>query len=312
MGSISVAERPRVLVTGASGQLGGLTARCLLGSDASRRPVLMSRTPDRLAGLAEAGAELRFGDFDQPASLVRAFTGIDRLLVISTPDLLRRTEQHRSAIRVAAEVGVRHVIYTSCLRPEATNPGLIASSHAATESFLRESGLSWTICRESLYSEYQVAEAGQAVATGALAHNRGEGRIAYVSRANCAAVAAAILAGGGHDGEIHDVTGPDSFTASELAALYGELSGRQIGAVALDDEAFGETIRASGVEDEHARLGVQLAVSLGRSVREGYMASRTDVVERLTASAPTTLRSTLEADMSWAYAGVGARGARSA
>jgi NAD(P)H dehydrogenase (quinone) len=194
-------------------------------------------------------------------------------------------------------VGVRHVVYTSGLNPEPPNPAVISPSHHATEQALAASGIAWTVLRDSLYSEYQVPEAGQAIAAGTLTHNRGDGQIAYVSREDCAAVAAAVLTGSGHEGHVYDVTGPELVTARELATLYGELGGREVRDDALDDEAFTELLAGAfgGSNEEHARYGAELVASFGRSIREGYMASRSDVVERLTGRPPRTLRSVLEA-----------------
>jgi NAD(P)H dehydrogenase (quinone) len=176
---------------------------------------------------------------------------------------------------------------------------VISPSHHATEQALAASGLAWTVLRDSLYSEYQVPEARQAIASGALTHNRGEGQIAYVSREDCAAVAAAVLTGSGHEGRVYDVTGPELFTARELAKLYGALGGREVREDALDDDAFTELLAGTlgGRDDAHARYGAELVASFGRSIREGYMASRTDVVQRLTGHAPRTLRSVLEAGL---------------
>ena len=281
----------RPLVSGASGQLGRLTAELLLGAGAE--PILVTRTPEAVAGL---GCETRFGDYADPDSLGDAYAGAERLLLISGSDLETRTEQHRAAIAAAVAVGVRHVVYTSGLNPEARNPAVISPSHHATEQALRASGLAWTVLRDSLYSEYQVPEAAQAIASGTLTHNRGDGQIAYVSREDCAAVAAAVLTGSGHDGRVYDVTGPELFTAGALAALYSELGGREVRDDPVDDEAFTEMLAGAfgGSGDEHARYGAELVASFGRSIREGYMASRNDVVERLTGRRPRTLRSVLE------------------
>jgi NAD(P)H dehydrogenase (quinone) len=181
----------RLLIAGASGALGRLTADRLLAEGRRGELILVSRTPDALSDLAERGADARFGDFDEPGSLRDAFAGADRMLLISASDIEVRAEQHRSAIRSASEAGVRHIVYTSGLNPEPPNPAVIAPSHYATERALRESDLSWTVLRNSLYAEYQVPEAAQALAAGELVHNRGDGLIAYVSRSDCAAVAAA-------------------------------------------------------------------------------------------------------------------------
>jgi NAD(P)H dehydrogenase (quinone) len=279
------------LVSGASGQLGRLTAELLLAAGA--KPILVTRTPEAVADL---GCETRFGDYAEPDSLRDAYVGAERLLLISGSDLEARTEQHRAAIAAAAAAGVRHVIYTSGLNPEPPNPAVISPSHYATEQALATSGIAWTVLRDSLYSEYQVPEARQAIAAGTLTHNRGEGQIAYVSREDCAAVAAAVLTGSGHEGRVYDVTGPELFTADELATLYGALGGRDVREDALDDDAFTELLAgAFGGDDEHARYGAELVASFGRSIREGYMASRSDVVERLTGRRPRTLRSVLEA-----------------
>ena len=282
----------RPLVSGASGQLGRLTAELLLGAGAE--PILVTRTPESVADL---GCDTRVGDYGEPDSLRDAYAGAERVLLISSPDLETRTEQHRAAIAAAASVGVRHVVYTSGLNPEPPNPAVISASHYATEQALAASGLAWTVLRDSLYSEYQVSEAAQAIAAGTLTHNRGDGQIAYVSRRDCAAVAAAVLTGSGHEGHVYDVTGPELFTAGALAALYSELGGREVRDDPVDDEAFTEMLAGAfgGSGDEHARYGAELVASFGISIREGYMARRSDVVERLTGRQPRTLRSVLEA-----------------
>jgi NAD(P)H dehydrogenase (quinone) len=286
---VHIEGEPRVAVSGASGNLGRRTAELLL--EAGAEPILVTRTPDAVAGL---GADVRFGDYGEPESLPAAYAGADRVLLISASDLEVRTEQHAAAIRAAAAAGVKHVVYTSGPNPEPPNPAVISPSHLATEQALAESGLAWTVLRDSLYSEYQVPEAAQALASGKLTHNRGAGQIAYVSREDCAAVAAAVLTGSGHEGRVYDVTGPELFTARDLAALYGELGGREVQVEELDDGAFVELLQGVfGGDDEHARYGAQLVASFGRSIREGYMATRSDTVERLIGRPPRTLRAVL-------------------
>ena len=285
--------KPRLLVAGASGKLGRRTAELLLQAEAEL--ILVTRTPAAVADLGDQGCEVRFGDYSEPDSLPDAFAGADSMLLISASDLEIRAEQHRAAISAAAAVGVQHVVYTSALNPEPPNPAVISPSHFATEQALAASGLAWTVLRDSLYSEYQVPEAAQSIASGMLTHNRGEGQVAYVARENCAAVAAAVLTGSGHEGRVYDVTGPELFTARDLATLYGELGGRDVQVEALDDQTFVERLRRSADgDDDHARYGAQLVASFGQSIREGYMSSRSDVVERLTQRPPRTLRAVLD------------------
>src|SRR3712207_3663272 len=134
--------------------------------------------------------------------------------------------------------GVRHVAYTSYLNPVEENPAVITPDHRDTEETLRESGLAWTMLRNAFYAEYQVPPAVQAIATGRLFHNNGEGKTAYVSREDCAAAAAAVLTTEGHEGRAYDVTGPEPLGQGDVAALLGGLSSRAVEAVAVDDEVF--------------------------------------------------------------------------
>jgi NAD(P)H dehydrogenase (quinone) len=283
-----------VIVTGASGQLGRRTAESVLELHDPVAVVLVTRHPDSLADLAARGADVRFGDFDRPESLGAAFLGGERLLLVSATDLERRAVQHRAAVDAAVAAGLRHVVYTSCLRPEPSNPAVVAASHHATETALLESGLAWTFLRNSLYAEYQAAEAESAIATGRLVHNRGVGRVAYVSRDDCAAVAAAVLVGEGHAARAYDVTGPEALGAADLAALYADMGRRPVEPVALDDDAFVTTLFGEAAGDDHLRYGAELVASFGRSIREGYMASCTDAVASLTGRPPRSIREVLE------------------
>lgn len=283
----------RLLITGASGQLGRRTAELVLERRPARDLILVTRSPDKLADLQARGAEVRFGDFARADGLPAAFAGGTRMLLISTTDLAHRTEQQANAVRAARAAGVAHVIYTSCLSPAPPNPAAVAPSHHATEQAIMASGMAWTMLRNSLYAEYQVPEAAQAIASGTLVHNRGAGKIAYVSREDCAAVAAAVLASPGHAGAIYDVTGPKAYTAAELAAIYGKLGHRSVDAVAVDDAELIAGMVAAAGDAEHAKYGAEVMASFGRAIREGYMASCTDVVAQLTGRAARTLESIL-------------------
>src|SRR5690606_3616987 len=112
--------------------------------------------------------------------------------------------------------------------PETGNPAAVAPSHYATEQALAESGVAFTILRNSLYAEYQAPEAKRAIESGTLVHNRGDGAVAYVSREDCARAAAAVLAGGGHERAVYDITGPERYAATDLAWLYAELGGSAV------------------------------------------------------------------------------------
>jgi NAD(P)H dehydrogenase (quinone) len=281
-----------IVITGASGHLGRSTAELVLSRVPASGVILTTRHPEELSDLAQRGAEVRMADFGRPETLVGAFEGGDKLLLISTDAVGARVAQHRAAIDAAAKAGVRHVVYTSYLNPVEENPAVITPDHRDTEAALRESGLEWTALRNAFYAEYQVPSGAQAIATGQLVHNNGEGRTAYISREDCAAAAAAVLTTGGHEGRAYDITGPQPLDQDDVAALLSEVSGRPVESVAVDDEAFVRGLAASGLPEPVAR-GI---ASYGRAIREGFIGEASGAVENLTGRPPRSLREVFEAN----------------
>ena len=284
----------KLVITGGSGQLARRAAELLLAKVAPQDLIVTTRTPAGLRSLAERGVIVRQADFAAPPTLRAAFAGAERMLLVSATDLRQRTAQHRAAIEAAKAAGVRHVVYTSGLKPEPPNPAVVAPSHYATEQALVQSGMGWTILRNSLYADYQIPEASQAIAAGVLIHNRGAGKVAYVAREDCAAVAAAVLLAPGHAGKCYDVTGPKAYAAADLAALYGELGRRPVIERSVSDAELVAGIVGTAAGDDHLRYGAELVASFGRSIRDGYMDACTDHVAKLTGRPPRSLREVLE------------------
>jgi NAD(P)H dehydrogenase (quinone) len=277
-------------ITGASGHLGQLTTDALLERVEPGDVVLVTRNPSKLSDAAARGARVRQGDFSEPSTLDEAFAGIDRLLLISTEVIRERVPGHLAAIEAARRAGVRHVLYTSIINPVPENPAVVAADHRATEEGLRDSGLEWTFLRNSIYAEYQVPSASQAIASGRHVHNSGDEAVSYVSRVDCAAAAAGALAGAAQPGRAYDVTGPEAITAADLATLGSELSGRSIEVVALEDDAY-----IAGLV-EHAHMPEAAArdiASFGASARKGFGATVGDGVVELSGRLPRSFRDVL-------------------
>jgi NAD(P)H dehydrogenase (quinone) len=274
-----------VAVTGASGQLGRLVAERLLATLEPSEVILVTRNPAGLGELAGRGAQVRQGDFADPATLPAAFADVERLLLISTDAVGDRVDGHVAAIDAAVAAGVGHLAYTSVSRPDPANPAGVVPDHIATEAAIRASGLTWTMLRNNLYSDMQVPSIQQAARAGALVTNTGTGGAAYVARADCAAAAAAVLTTAGHADQVYDVTGPTSVTADDLAALASRVAGRQIEVVAMDDDAYSAGLEQVGVPAPVAGL----LTSFGAAIRDGWLDGVSDVVERVTGTAPATL-----------------------
>jgi NAD(P)H dehydrogenase (quinone) len=280
----------RIIVTGASGHLGRRVTEELLERVDARDLILVTRTPDALAGY---GADVRAGDFTDPSSLAAAFAGGDRMLLISTDAIGARVRHQADAIDAAAAAGVRHVAYTSIVNPDPkANPAAVVPDHHATEEKLRASGLEWTFLRNSVYADFEAGGLAAAVATGQLVTNGGDGKLAYVARDDCAAAAAAVLATDGHAGKAYDVTGPESLDADARAALFAELAGRPVEVVQVDDAAFAAgTAEATGMP----LAGAQMYATFGTATRIGALDVLSGDFAALTGRAPRSVRDVLAA-----------------
>jgi NAD(P)H dehydrogenase (quinone) len=284
------------VVTGASGHLGRRVAEILLSEHgvAPTDLVLVTRSPDKVADLAADGAQVRHGDFEDPASLQTAFAGAEKVLIVSTDRVGTRVQGHKAAIDAAVAAGARSIAYTSGINPSDSNPIGVMWEHRQTEDHLRANAPGWTILRNSIYAEMLLGGAEAALASGSHVTNEGDGRVAYISRDDCAAAAAAVLAADGHEGRIYDVTGAVPLSAADVAALYGELGGRPVQLVQVDDDAY-----TAGLV-EHAgmpRPVAEVYASFGTGTRLGYSAPVSDTVLRLTGRRPKPARDVLAASI---------------
>jgi NAD(P)H dehydrogenase (quinone) len=285
-----------LLVTGASGQLGRAVINHLLDTQkvTPASIVATSRNPESLADLKTRGVTVRAADFDDPASLEKAFAGADRVLIISTSDLDirsdRRLRQHLAAVAAAKAAGVSHLLYTSMPNPEPGSPVLFAGDHYGTEQAIEASGIPYTIFRNGWYQENLFMALPHAIASGKWYTSAGDGRIAHGARDDMAAAIAASLASGSKESEIYTLTGPEAYTIKEIAAQVAEVTGKPLEVIQLPDEALTEGVKAAGVPEDLARI----IVSFDANTRAGRIAMVTDAVETLSGHKSRTLKQFLE------------------
>lgn len=292
----------KIIVTGASGHFGHAAARQLL--DKGAEVIALSRSPEKLADLAARGAEVRYADFDDTASLAEATKGGEKMLLVSTLRVGTRVQQHRNAVEAAVANGVRHIAYTSIIGGGmAVHPGVEQKDHYNTEQLIRASGAAYTFLRNSLYAEaVATAMAIPALLAGSKPDNAGHGKVAIVSRDDCVAAAVAVLVQEGHENTAYDITGPELLSIPEAMAMIARMAGKPIDLQHVDDEgmyryfdSLGVPRKASDVvPDGPIPWASEGMVTFGQSIREGLLAVISNDVERLTGRKPRTLQSVLE------------------
>lgn len=292
-----------VLITGISGQLGQATLAHLAAHLPGHGPAgtqLIGTTRDPAAAKARhappAGVTLRAADYDAPETLAPAFAGVDVAVLISTDALVepgQRERQQRAAVQALEAAGVQHVVYTS-LPGVGSSDAAMTRDHAATEAALAESTMGYTVLRNNLYMENLFATLPGALASGTLHHARAGGRIAWVTRADCARAAAhaalAALAAPSARRTV-DVTGPEALDTAALLAAVNAALGTDIGAAVVPLAALEEAMRDHGMP---ALVATAIA-SLDQLAAEGLLGTVTDAVQNLTGQAPTSLTAFLDA-----------------
>ena len=159
----------KICITSATGGFGSLVLDHSLNTlhIAPSRLILSLRDPSRLPPkYANINLDVRCGDYNAPDTLLTAFDGASKLLLISYPSIAysTRVTAHRNAIDAARSAGIRHIYYTSLAfstsgSPPAPSTAAVMSAHHATESYLRSvcaasrGSVTYTIIREGIYAE---------------------------------------------------------------------------------------------------------------------------------------------------------------
>lgn len=290
---MSFDHKPTLLVTGASGQLGRQVVELLL-ENYDGTVIAATRTPDKLTHFSQRGALVRYANFEDAASLATAFQGVDRLLLISTDAVDvpgRRLNQHRNAVKAAEQAGVKHVVYTSIMNPGPDSPAFVAPDHRGTEEALTASTLGWTVLRENIYTDFLLMALSQAVQMGNLFNAIGDGKAAYITREDCARAAAAALASPFDGRRTLDITGPESVSQYELAAITSKITGREISYVPLELEVVIQNMVAGGLP----RPVAEGFASFDAAIAQGKLSDVSTTVEDLTRHKPTSVASFLAA-----------------
>ena len=242
-----------IVITGATGQLGRLVIQSLLAKLPATQIVAAVRNPARAVDLAAQGVQIRQADYTDPASLVTAFQGAEKVLLISSSEIGQRAAQHRNVIDAAKKAGVSLVAYTSILHADRSPLGL-AAEHAATEAYLRESGLPHVLLRNGWYTENYLASFPPALQHGAFIGSAGEGRISSAARADYAEAAAVALTAPAQAGKVYELAGDDSYTLTEFAAELSRQSGKPVPYVNLPEADYKAALFGAGLPEPIADL----------------------------------------------------------
>ena len=224
-----------ILITGATGTVGSEVVTRLSGQGIQARAV--TRDLNKVQAKRLPHVEFVQGDFDDPDSLRRACTGVERAFLLSNST--ERAEQQQIAfVEVARKSGVRHIVKLSQLHADVNSPGRFLRYHAAVEAAVQAAGLTFTFLRPNLYMQGLLNFRQSIKEKSAFFAAAGDAPISAVDVRDLADVAVAALTGSQHGNRTYSLTGPEALTFAEMAKHLSAALGRAITFVDVPPEAM--------------------------------------------------------------------------
>lgn len=272
----------RLVVTGATGTVGGAVLRRLL--DDGHEAVAAVRQPDQKD--FPAGTESVPFDFMDAVTYRPALDGADGLFLMRPPAISDTEHYVNPVVDAAEEVGVGRVAFLSVLGA-GRNPFL---PHRATERRLEASPLPAALLRAANFMQNLAEQHAEDVRRGEIAVPAGAGETSFVDARDVGEVAAAWLADAGRQPEggteALDLTGPEALSYFEVAEALSDALGRRVVYTRPGAVEFFRRKRAEG-----APLGfAAVMVGIYTATRLGLADRVTDTVEEVLGRPPRSVR----------------------
>jgi NAD(P)H dehydrogenase (quinone) len=241
-------NKPRVLIMGATGQVGGSVAS-LLAREPQLDVVAAARNPEKAAHL---GMPVVLLDLDKIETFAPALEGVDRLFMATayTVDMLR---QSKDLVNMAKEASVKQIVHLGACGDDDTRVAHYGW-HQFVERYIEWSGVTFTHLRPEIFMQNLLGYGGESyVRGGVIRHYVGDARLSWVDCDDVAAVAAACLADPErHAGQTYRL-GYDAKNYHEVAETFTEVLGQPFSYEPRPPAEFLRNVLAAGAEPAYMR-----------------------------------------------------------
>lgn len=281
-----------ILVTGSTGGLGKATIDALLKKIPASEIIALARDVDKASDLSDKGVEVRQGDYLDYDALVKAFEGVEKLVLISAPTFTDREAQHFNAIRAAKAAGVKHLYYTG-MQTKKNSDWIIpmaTESDSNTVAAIKESGITYTYVRNTVYADSLGFLLGTDVLTAGVSFPSGEGRITYATRTDLGEGLANLVIAGGYDNQEVTLSNTESWSSEDIAAILSEIKGAPVPFHNGTREVYVAHLESIGFPFKYADFGADWA----EAKKAGEFENVDPTLKNLLGRTPTTLRDYLK------------------
>ena len=223
-------------------------------------------------------------DWNNDANWSEVLEGVKALYVTYHPDLSvpGASDHIRALLAVAKAQGVERIVLLS---------GRGEEEAQLCERLVLNSSIPATIVRCGWFNQnFSESFFRDLLMSGTLAVPNAHVGEGYVDADDIADVVTTALTEEGHEGQIYQLTGPELLTFRDVAAIFREVTGRELNVVDVSREEFVEGLVAAQLPEGM----VQLVDYLFNEVLDGRNASLGDGVLRALGRPPRDFRSFLQ------------------
>ncbi len=273
----------KILVTGASGNIGSPLVANFKAANANF-VVMRSRAS------ADTTIETRVADFNDVTALTRAFAGIDTLFLL-LPLVENKLELANNAAIAAKQAGVKHIVRSSGAGADAQSPFALPKLQGQIDDLLIATGIPCTILRPAGFMQNYITYQTQAIKDGTIYMADGGQAQSIIDTRDIADVTAKVLqAPAAHAGRAYNLTGGESITGAQAAALITQAIGKPVAHVSIPTEAAVATMQQWGMP----AFSINILDSLNKVISAGYASGVSADTEILLGKKPRTFAAFVE------------------
>ncbi|RXH58183.1 SDR family oxidoreductase [Granulicella sibirica] len=243
-----MATKARVLVMGATGQVGGALLP-LLSEKSDVEVIAAVRNQAKAAHLSVPTVHLDLDDFTTFAPALR---GIDRIFMATgyTVDMLR---QSKDLVNCAKRAGVQQIVHLGACGDNDTRVPHYGW-HQFIERYIEWSGITFTHLRPEIFMQNLLGYGGESyVKQGVIKHYVGAAKLSWVDCGDVAAVAAECLADPAKHAGMTYRMGYEAKTYYDLAQTFTEVLGQRFTYEPQSPAEFLRNVLAAGAEPAYMK-----------------------------------------------------------
>jgi NAD(P)H dehydrogenase (quinone) len=243
-----MSNKLRVLVMGATGQVGGSVAS-ILSEQPQLDVVAAARNPAKAAHLDVPVVHL---DLDKIETFAPVLEGVDRVFMATayTVDMLR---QSKDLVNIAKKAGVKQIVHLGACGDDDTRVAHYGW-HQFIERYIEWFGVMFTHLRPEIFMQNLLGYGGESyVREGVIRHYVGSARLSWVDCGDVATVAAACLTDPErHAGKTYRL-GYEAKSYYEVAETFTEVLGQAFSYEPRPPSEFLNNVLAAGAEPAYMK-----------------------------------------------------------